>query len=149
MPKRPILSTYPHLHHLLKNDHRANTEFNQVVSELTRFSATGTNAEVELAERLEVSETNLQKYIEQYKKMELLTEATVRFIRLLGENIEVQTQLTPYTEDLAKIKDYTVHFTAEQIRLALHLHWDVIGQAMENSLARTLIVDPAAERETL
>lgn len=145
-PKRPILSNYPHLHSVLKNDSRANVEFNAAILEMTRFNARGNTVDAELVERLETSESNLQEYIEKYNEMEKLTEATVRFIRLLGENIEVQTQLTPYVEDLAKDKDYSIHFTAVQIRLALHLHWDVIGASMENAIGRSLITDPAAER---
>jgi hypothetical protein len=139
-----MLSKYPRLHQLLKNDSQANTEFNAAIAEVTRFSSA---PEESLVAQLETSETNLQKCLDKCTKMEKLTEATVRFIRLLGETIEVQTQLSPYTEDLAKNKDYTVHFTAEHIRLALHLHWDIIGSAMENELLRTVVVDPAAERE--
>lgn len=144
--KRPLLSKYHYLRSILKHDAKANAEFNAAVTDAVGSNIRGV-AEVELQKQLEQSETNLQEYAVKYNSMVKLTEATVQFIRLLGETIETQTQLTPYTEDIAKIKDYTVHFTAAQIRLALHLHWDVIGKAMESQLARSLLHDPAAERE--
>lgn len=142
---RPLLSKYPRLHMLLKNDTAANIEFNAAIADVAKTNIPGT-VEKDLTEQLVQSENNLQEYIEKYKLMEKLTEATVRFIRLLGETIEEQTKLTPYTDDLLIAKEYTVHFTAAQIRLALHLHWDVIGQALENEILRTVIIDPAADR---
>ncbi len=144
--RRPLLSNFPHLHNILRNDARANAEFNAAITSVSGSNVTVT-AEQNLKAQLSQSELNLQEYIDKYNSMVKLTEATVQFIRLLGETIEVQTELTPYTEDIVKIRDYTVHFTAAQIRLALHLHWDVIGRAMESQLARSLLSDPAAERE--
>ena len=145
-PNHPILAKYPYLHGLLKNDPKANSEFNAAIADVTGVNVRA-RTESDLQDKLERSETNLNIYIDKVRSMTKLAESTVQFIRLLGEIIEEQTQLTPYTEDLLKSKDYTVHFTAVQIRLALHLHWDVIGQAMENDIARTLLADPAAERE--
>lgn len=143
--RRPLLFKYPYLYGLLKNDPKANAEFNAAITDMVGANAQGV-VEKELQEKLETSEANLQEFIRKYEVMMKLTESTVRFIRLLGEIIELQTELTPYTEDLAKLKQYTIKFTSAQIRLALHLHWDVIGAAMESEIGRSLVMDPAAER---
>jgi len=145
-PNRPILAKYPYLHGLLKNDPKANSEFNAAIADVTGVNVRA-RTESDLQDKLERSETNLNIYIDKVRSMTKLAESTVQFIRLLGEIIEEQTEITPFTEDLAKMKSYKVKFTSTQIRLALRLHWDVIGASMESEIGRSLVMDPAAERE--
>jgi len=146
MPVRPILSKYPRLHALLRRDAQANTEFNEALLEVSKDG--GASAIIgELQKDLETSEENLQKQIAQVGISQRSQERSVRFIRLFGELLEAQTSFKPYVDDLTYKNKYMIEFSPAQIRLALRLYWDIIGQAMESTIARTVVMDPAAERE--
>ena len=144
--RRPILSKYPHLRAVLQNDARANAEFNAVLNECS--SQESSSAELNQAlEELRRSETNLQEQLNKATSAERTLEKSIRFIRLLGELLEAQTNFSPYTEDLAEKRKYNIEFSPAQIRLALRWYWDVLGSAMENSITRSVVMDPAAERD--
>jgi hypothetical protein len=102
----------------------------------------------DLQEQLARSEGNLQDQLTKTGTAVRAQEKTVRFIRLLGEILEAQTNFRPYVEDMAEKRKYTIEFSPAQIRMALRLYWDVVGQAMESTIARTVVLDPAAERES-
>jgi hypothetical protein len=145
-PKRPILSKYPHLRSLLQNDAKANAEFNSALNEVT--SQDSFSAELNQAlESLQKSESNLQSQINKAAAYEKTAAKSIRFIRLLGELLEAQTNFSPYVEDLAEQRKYQIEFSPAQIRMALRWYWDVIGSSMESAIGRTLILDPALERE--
>jgi hypothetical protein len=147
MSGRPILSKYPRLHGLLRRDPQANTEFNAALNEVATDGGTGEIIK-DLQEQLARSEGNLQDQLTKTGTAVRAQEKTVRFIRLLGEILEAQTNFRPYVEDMAEKRKYTIEFSPAQIRMALRLYWDGVGQAMESTIARTVVLDPAAERES-
>jgi hypothetical protein len=146
MPGRPILSKYPRLHSLLRRDPQANTEFNAALNEVSTDGGSGEIIK-DLQEQLAQSESNLQEQLTKTTAALRAQERTVRFIRLLGELLEAQTNFKPYVEDIAEQRKYSIEFSPAQIRMALRLYWDVVGQAMESTIARTAVLDPALERE--
>jgi hypothetical protein len=147
MPLRPILSKYPRLHGLLRKDTQANADFNALLNEVVNSPAGSSAAADSLQEKLNQSEANVQDLLNKNAVATRSVEKTVRFIRLLGELLEAQTNFKPYVEDIAEKRKYSIEFSPAQIRMALRLYWDVVGQAMESTIARTAVLDPAADRE--
>ena len=145
MAGKPVLSNYPHLHSILRNDPRANQEFNSALSSVRKVEVSGANANLEQA--LQTSEDNLQSALAQNASHVEAQQRVLRFVKLLGELIEEQTHLQPYTQDLSMQREYSIRFSASHIRLALRLHWDIIANAVESELSRTMVMDPALERE--
>ena len=141
---RPALSSYPHLYNLLRNDPTANRDFNAILS--AALSPQPSASEDQLAE-LEVSRRNLQEAITKLQKQEKTQAKILRFISLLGEVIEPQAKLKPYSQDLLTKSHYDIRFSPDQIRMALHLFWDAVGERMENTIVKTVAMDdPAADR---
>lgn len=129
MPKRPVLSNYPHLHNLLRNDPVANREFNACLTEVnapTRAEAPSSALETALDAQtkliLEVTELKTQAV-----KMR-------RFIDILGAVIEPQVHLRPYIQDAAVQGTYDIKFSSNQLRMALRLYWDSVAQRMEDKV---------------
>lgn len=138
MGRRPVLSKYPHLHNILRNDPVANQQFNAAISGLGLSPADN-------------EEPKLQKQLDESRKQTIAQEAKVQeaskllqrqrsFIKLLGETIEAQTNLEPYSTDIDKGRKYNIVFSPDQIRVALRLYWDVTSQDMESSIARVVSV---------
>jgi hypothetical protein len=145
MAQRPVLSNYPHLHSILRNDPTANRDFNAI---LTAVSAPQTSASEDTLAELELSRRNLQDTLTKLQKQEKTQAKILRFISLLGGVIEPQVRLSPYSQDLLTKTHYDVRFSPDQIRMALNLYWDAVGEGMENVIARTVKVDdPAADRD--
>lgn len=140
MPK-PVLSNYPHLHSILRNDARANTDFNAIISALTTPGAS-IDREKEYEAGLEAERIRANESEERAKKSEASNAKGVRFIKLLGELIESQHQLSPYVQDVSEKKHYEIRFSAAQIRMALRWYWDVLSGHMEDVLARGSKEDP-------
>lgn len=140
----PLLSNAPTLHSLLRNNPKANQEFQTLVSELKSPVATSTRIE-ELQKAVENQTQLSQELTETIAKMKRVDEKLVRFIRLLGDVIEPQVSLTSYTFDVREAKSYQIQFTADQIRLLLKHYWDSISQETEQVLMRRF--DPAADRK--
>jgi hypothetical protein len=144
MARRPVLSEYPHLRNILRNDPIANQQFNAAISSVNGSlpsSGEDVNEKLEKLQRL---------YLEQSKNYEAVSNQhrkDLRFIRLLGETMEKQTQLRPYSQDLQEQHSYPVTFTPEQVRRLLSIYWNLVAEETEIELSRTLkINDPAADR---
>lgn len=146
MSARPILSKYPRLHKLLRSDSQANTEFNAALNEVAKDGGAAGIIE-ELQQNLAKSEENLQEQLTKVGITQKSQEKTLKFIRLFGQLLEAQTHFTPYVEDLTDKRKYMIELSPAQIRMALQLYWDIIGQAMESAFERNIARDPAAERE--
>lgn len=138
MGRRPVLSKYPHLHNILRNDPVANQQFNAAISGLNLSPA-------------DTDEPKLQKQLDEARKQTIAQEAKVKeasrllqrqrsFIKILGETIEAQTDLEPYSADIDRGRKYNIEFTPDQIRVALKLYWDVTSQDMEASIARVVSI---------
>lgn len=145
MPK-PELSNYPHLHNLLKRDPKANKEFQDALKDargLASPPSDGEDAALETARR-QVSE--LVRELQDKGKSQA---KIIRFIRLLGEVMEPQLKLRRYSEDVLEHNTYNITFSANQIRLALRLYWNVVGDEMERSLAAVAVQasDPDEEED--
>lgn len=142
---KPLLSNYPRLHGILKNDPQANADFNAIISALK--SPLSADREKELTDSIEAERTLRAEIQVAAEKNGTVTKRTVRFIKLLGEVIEPQVQLQPYAQDVSTKTTYTITFNATQIRMALKLYWDVLSSKMEDVLATGVVVDPADEEE--
>jgi hypothetical protein len=138
MGRRPVLSQYPHLHNILRNDPVANQQFNAAISGLRLSPA-------------DDDEPKLQKQLDEARKQTKAQEGKVQeaskllqrqrsFIKILGETIEAQTNLEPYSADIDKGRKYNIEFSPDQIRVALRLYWDVTSQDMEASIARVVSI---------
>lgn len=145
MSQQPGLSAHPYLHNLLRNDHRANTEFNAYVSSV-RGRRDGGSRHEELQKELEAANSRASEAVENLKKVELTMRKAVRFIKILGEVMETQLELQPYAQDVSTKNSYKIRFSADQVRLALSWYWDVLAEKME-SVLRNNVEDPADERE--
>lgn len=125
---RPTLAQYPHLRQILKNDTTANLQFNQVIASLSGGFVSASKDNDQTAQRqrqlLNEKETELTALRKTLKEQQ-------EIITLLGEVIEPQTHLRPYTQDISDAGTYMVRFTAHQIREALRLHWQLIAQQTE------------------
>ncbi len=144
MPKQSILTNFPYLHNLLRNDVRANTDFNAIISQMsTSLSAVERE---QLQSSVDAERTLVRELREQLQKAAQLNIKAVRFIRLLGEIMESQTELKPYVQDVSEKRVYLIKFSADQIRFALRWYWDVLSAKMEEAL-RSQAVDPADESE--
>jgi hypothetical protein len=143
MGKRPVLSNYPHLHSILRNDPVANQQFNAAISGL---SLPNTGSE----------EARLQKQLDDMRKSLIAQETKVKeagrllmrqraFIKLLGEVIESQTKLEPHTTDIDRGRRYDISFSPDNIRVALRLYWDILSKDMESSIARVVSIKAAQE----
>lgn len=142
MPRRPLLTNYPHLHGVLRKDPLANRDFQTCLSDL-KHPPPSTDPVITPA-MLDAVNLRLREAQEALSKQDRVNVKTVRFIRLLGEVIESQTKLQPYSQDASAREQYKIMFSPEQIRMVLRLYWDVIADDMERKLVR---VDPAADRE--
>lgn len=145
MSNQSLLSRHPYLHNLLRNDPRANTEYNSIVSELRNPGAQEAK-EHELRVSIKALEVRNQELEERAQKAEHVAAKGVRFIKLLGELMETQLQLTPYTQDVRESKHYDIRFSADQVRLATRWYWDVAAESMEVTLSRG-VQDPADDPE--
>lgn len=145
---KPVLSNYPHLHSVLRNDTRANAEFNAILSAVGNPSL-GAAREQELTDSLESERTLRTEMQLELNKAKAVNEKTVRFIRLLGEVMEPQAQLRPYSQDVSTKATYDIKFNANQVRMALKLYWDVVADSMETALGGNDVVDPADQQEEI
>ncbi len=129
---RPALTSYTRLHAVLKNDHAANAQFNAYLNELSnRLNMHGEDA---TAADLEKSQLNLAETLKKYNELLTVSSKTRRLITLLGETIEPQVNLRPYTQDLEEKNTYTITFNARQLRLALSMYWDLLTREAEDKL---------------
>lgn len=136
--RRPVLSKYPHLHNILRNDPVANSQFNAAISGLgiPQADSDEPRLQTQLDEARKQTLAHEKKVLEASK----LLQRQRSFIKILGETIESQTDLEPYSTDIDKGRKYTITFTPDQVRVALRLYWDVISQDMEASIARVVSV---------
>ena len=128
MSGRPLLAQYPHLRQILKNDPIANQQFQQALAGSTNSGlSTSRTTERELA--------RLTLRIETLLKDHAAEKATLKeqggIIKLLGEAMEPQVHLRPYTQDIAEDGHYEVKFTAHQVREILRIHWHLIAMEAE------------------
>lgn len=142
----PLLSSYPHLYNLLRNDPKANAEFNAVVISI-RSPAGAADREKELRDSLDAERTLRAEMQSKAEKSSHVTIRTIRFIKLLGEVIEPQVDLKPYEQDVSTKRTYEIRFGAGQIRMALKLYWDVISDHLEAALTSSTAKDPVGDNE--
>jgi hypothetical protein len=131
MSKRPALAQYPHLRQILKNDPVANQQFNQAIAGISGSFVDNSNSSALNAARLQERMTKLAEELADLRAMFRVQQMV---ITLLGEVIEPQTHLRPYTQDLAEAGTYEIKFTATQIREALRLHWELMAQQAEATI---------------
>lgn len=141
---RPALTSYTRLHSLLKNDAAANAQFNAYITELSnRLNMHGEDA---TASELEKSQQNLAETLKKYTEILQFSNKARRLLTLLGETIEPQVNLRPYTQDLEEKTAYTITFNARQLRLALSMYWDLLTREAEDKLLGSMdnedIIDP-------
>jgi len=141
---KPQLTNYPTLHQLLRSNHQANTDFNAYVSAINNPGAQEAR-EQELQDSIKALETRAQELQQRAQKAEAALQKGVRFVKILGELMETQLQLTPYTQDVREAKHYDIRFSADQVRLATRWYWDVLANSMEATLTRG--EDPADDPE--
>ena len=142
MARSPILSNYPRLHSLLRADPSANNEFQSLVSSM-RGPQVSPNAN--LTEELEKTREQGMELLKKQELQEKQQAKLTRFIKLLGEVVEGQTQLRPYSQDVSEEREYNIKFTPGQIRMLLHAFWDIVGEDMEKQINKSH--DPASARE--
>lgn len=136
---RPLLSQYPHLRQILKDDPIANQQFNQVLSGIR----SGVITDVKTTEqdlRQTTERLNLLLKTREEERTRLEDQRTV--ITLLGETIEPQVHLRPYTQDIAKDSHYDVTFSAHEIREILRLHWRLIAEEAEATIRGSATTNP-------
>ena len=143
---KPQLTNFPALHQLLRSNHQANTEFNGYVSSLVAPGASA-NREKEYEAGLEAERIRAKECEARAVRAEAINAKGVRFIRLLGEVIESQHQLSPYVQDVSEKKHYDIRLSPGQIRMALRWYWDVLSSNMEDVLAKGSVVDPVGNNE--
>lgn len=145
MARRPVLSNYPHLHNVLRNDPTANREFQSCISSMSQPDDAEEQTQVN---ELNLTRASLHEALARVEATNKKQEKVTRFIMLLGGLLEKQAHLNPYAQDLLTKTQYEITFSPDQIRMALKLYWDVVGEKMEQTIARTVAVDdPADERE--
>ncbi len=142
----PPLSNFPRLYNLLRSDPQANKEFNDYVSRI-KSPVDAERRTKELTDSLESERILRNETQDTLRQVRAITQKSVRFIRLLGEVIEPQVNLTPYSQDVSMRTTYEIKFNATQIRMALKLYWDVLAENMENILMGDQVVDPVGESE--
>ena len=143
---KPQIGNYPALLQALRASNQVNTEFNAYISSLTLPGATA-EREKEYENNLEAERTRASEADARAKKAEDLLTKSVRFIKVLGEVIESQLQLSPYAQDVSEKKRYEISFSAGQVRMAIRWYWDVLSTKMEDVLAKNAAADPIAEDE--
>ena len=147
MAVRPLLSQYPHLRALLRNDPVANAQFNAAISGLATPRRVGGSSEEQLEKSLAQAREKVTELTILLNKSKVAYEKSARCLRVLGEVIEAQLDLRPYSQDALEDRKYKIEFGPDQIRLALRLYWDALAYAMEDSLANTMLIsDPAKDR---
>jgi len=142
---KPQLTNYPTLYQLLRSNHQANTEFNAYVSAINKPGVQEAR-EHELQDSIKALEIRAQELQQRALKAETVLQKGVRFVKILGELMETQLQLTPYTQDVREAKHYDIRFSADQVRLATRWYWDVLANSMETTLTRGA-PDPADDPE--
>ena len=125
---RPVLSKYPHLRHILKNDAVANTQFNQAIAEVSNGYAP---AVASASKSSASNERRANEYFEKYEELRKTLRKQQDIITRLGEAIEPQTHLRPYTQDLADKSSYEITIGAQDIRNILALHWELLAERSE------------------
>src|SRR5512140_3350743 len=100
--RKALLSNYPHLHALLRNDPAATAEFNLALTAVSGIDRSGGGELEQLRRQLEASETNLQLMLDKNKVLESVNHKSLHFIKLMGESIEGQTRFTPYSTDIVE-----------------------------------------------
>jgi hypothetical protein len=75
------------------------------------------------------------------------TSKARRLITLLGETIEPQLNLRPYTQDIEERSSYEIKFNAAQIRLALSMYWDLLSREAEDKLIGLMDDEELKEEE--
>lgn len=143
--RRPLLSDYPHLHQILKNDPVANQQFNAALSGLV--PAHTATRETQLQTELETARKKVISLEAQIKKDEATKYKQASFIKLLGDAVESQVQLDPYAKDINTGRKYNIEFTPDQVRVAMRLHWDLIAGSMETEIARVVSISSASPLE--
>lgn len=130
----------------MRNDPRANTEFNAIVSALKNPGAREAK-EKELQDACKSLETHANEQQQRALKAEGANAKAIRFIKILGELIETQLKLSPYAQDVSEKRHYDIRFSADQIRMAVRWYWDVVSDSMEAALAKGA-PDPADDPES-
>ena len=132
---KPQLSNYPALLQVLRNNNQANTEFNAYVSSLRSPGADDARAK-EYEQGLEAERIRASEAEARARKAEELNSKAVRFIKLLGEAVESQLKLRPFSQDVLEKSRYEISLTPSQTRIALRWYWDVISSKMEEAIAK-------------
>ncbi len=144
MRPRPALSDYPCLHGVLKSNPMANRQFNELLSRSK--SHVGDNTQVEsLYADVDSRDKQIQKLLAREIELSKIAMRLSKFVRVLGEVIEEQTDLTPYSSDVDNGKKYVIELTPSQVRTALILHWDTMAAKIESMLVPS-VSDPADAR---
>lgn len=139
MSKRPTLAQYPHLRQILKNDPVANQQFNQAIAGISAgITEDSASIPIRNVKRLQEQLTTNTAELAALQEM-LKTQQAI--ITVLGETIEPQTHLRPYTQDLADAGTYEIRFTATQIREALRLHWELVARQSEAIIRGDIATD--------
>lgn len=146
MSNQPLLSAYPYFHNLMRNDPRANTEFNAVISSLKKPGAWEAK-EQELRDSIKALEIRANELQQRAEKADGANVKAIRFIKILGELMETQLKLSPYAQDVSEKKHYDIRFSADQIRMATRWYWDVLSASMEATLARGAPAEDPADAE--
>lgn len=145
MSLQPLLSNHPYLHNLMRNDPRANTELNALISRIKSPGASEAK-EQELRDTIKALEIRAAELEARAVKAETVRSKGTRFIKILGELMETQLRLSPYAQDVSEKKHYEIRFSADQVRLAVRWYWDVVADSMETTLGSG-VRDPADDSE--
>jgi hypothetical protein len=146
MSRRSQLENYPQLRDALKASTKVNTQFNTFVSTLRQPASTSTIVE-RLDNELATTRMQLQDIAGSLEEATAVRKKLEEFVISLGEVLETQVSLAPYSQDVAKKRKYSIVFTPTQVRTAMRLYWEVVALVMEDRLLRVAKVeDPAADR---
>jgi chemotaxis protein histidine kinase CheA len=145
MARKPILTDYPRLYFVLRQDPAANADFQKCIGKLTGTDAA--KSVKDLKSSVEAEQTLRTEAQAEAAKLKVELQKTVRFIRLIGELMESQTELSPYAQDVSEKKSYDIRFDANQIRRALQYYWATVAGDMEAVLTRPEANDPLDKEE--
>lgn len=127
---KPLLSSYPHLHNILRNDPRANEQFNALISKLKLSVAHADPKDKQLANAEEV----LKTLTEQLREAQVSLISVYRFVRAFGDVVESQFNLEPFTSEIRDDKKYFIELSPEHIRKLMSLYWEFLGKELERQI---------------
>lgn len=147
MSRRSQLEGYPQLRDALRGNTKANTQFNAFVSSLRQPASTSTIV-ARLDDELASTRMQVQSMARSLEEAEAVRRKLEEFVISLGEVLETQVSLAPYSQDVARKRKYTIVFTPSQVRTAMRLYWEVVSLVLKNKILRVAKVeDPAADRD--